>query len=230
MRLKIMLVGMVCVLCSYAAQAQPLTFNSDVPADNAATRTNWLAAMGIVTPENTLDFETGFVDGQILDDAALPGHPNLLIRHTATGEDAVIETGNGSISGSNPVGTFGIETSEDAFLELDFSSSPVDYVAFQDIDTGGTAITVVFTDNSTYDFNTETTSGSGDSAEFIGIFRDAEPLISLIRMDASGGGIWGIDTIEYGIVPEPSTYMMLGLLALFGLGYHRYRKKKTAVD
>lgn len=216
------------ILGTRTAQASMLTFNSDTPADNSATRTSWLAAIGISSPQSLVNFETGFTNGQNISGSTglFPG--GLVITDTSAG-NAIIRSGSGAFGGSNPVGTFSLLHNEAAYLALDFASNPVDYVAFQDIDQAGTSIRVTFVGGSIAMLAIETTGVSGDSAEFFGIYRNDFPKITKVELDASGDGQWGIDTIEYGTkpseaVPEPTTMLLLGF-GLIGLaGVRRFRK------
>jgi len=198
--------------------AAPLFFNSSSAANNAATRADWLVAIS-VTPQYLVDFESGFVNLQNIDDipGLFPG--GLVIRDSGPANQAIIRSGSGIINSSNPVGVFALTHNETAYLELDFTARPVDYVAFQDIDHTGTTFIVTFTDGTAVTGSFETTTGSDDSAEFFGIFRNDYPRIKLLQLDARGDGRWGVDNIEYGApvvmadVPEPGS---LGL-ALAGL-------------
>lgn len=95
---------------------------------------------------------------------------------------------------------FAATQNEKKYLVLDFSAKPVDYVAFQDIDHEGTEVTVEFVDGSqSFVFNIDETDASGDTAEFVGIFRNNMPRIKRVLLNASGDGRWGIDNLEYGI-------------------------------
>ena len=122
----------------------------------------------------------------------------------------VSKYGNGVINGSNPVGEFALTQNEEPFLEFDFSSNPISYFGFQDIDQAGTTGIVTFVGGGTANISFETTTVSGNSAEFFGIFNNDMPLITRVQLDASGDGLWGVDNLEYG-VPEPATLLLLGL-------------------
>ncbi len=173
-------------------------FNSPDSSENEATRQNWLNEIGIDNPQYLVDFETGFVDDQNISGVSGFFPNGLIVSDTSSAEEAIIRSGKGIINGSNPVGEFSLTHNEKPYLELDFSKNPVDYVAFQDIDAAGTGI-VTFTDGSTADIQFEPT-GDGDSAEFIGLFRNDMPPISLVQIDARGDGRWGVDNIEYGTI------------------------------
>jgi hypothetical protein len=118
---------------------------------------------------------------------------------------AIIQQGPGSIDLSNPVGEFalGHTPREGSDLVLDFSGRLVDYVSFQDIDTDGdnSLIEITFADNSTAVYRPDDTLALGNSAEFLGFFRNDLPPIRQLRFDFSGL-TWGLDNIEYGVV-EP---------------------------
>jgi hypothetical protein len=209
------------------AAASILTFNSPDNASNAATRAAWLAAIGIAAPENLVDFESGFVNGQNIDDVASLFPEGLVIRDTTSADQVIIRTGAGVINGSNPVGMFAATHNELAFLVLDFTLNPVDYVGFLDIDQAGTTGSVYFEGGGSAPISFETTAVGGNSAEFFGIFRNDQPRIVRVELDASGDGLWGVDNIEYGQlaqIPEPSVVLLLGL-GLASMGLLRARRR-----
>jgi len=208
-------------------QAGILTFNSIDPSGNAASRSSWLAAIGIATPQYLVDFESGFVDGQNISDVTGLFPAGLVIGDWGPAHQAVVRSGAGVINGSNPVGVFSVTQNEQPFLVLDFRLSPVDYVAFQDIDHAGATGLVVFLTwpqpGSSAPISFETTGGFGDTAEFFGIFRNDMPRIIGVLIDVIGDDLWGIDTIEYGVVPEPGSFL-LAAAGLAGLGLLRRRR------
>lgn len=205
---------------SGSAQAALMTFNSGIPANNATTRDSWLSAAGITTPQYLVDFETGFTEGQNVSGITglFPG--GLVIKDTTTSSSAKLRSSSTYFGGSNPVGSLSLAHNEGPHLVLDFTSRPVDYVAFQDIDHAGTNGVVIFTDGSSASISFETTGAGGDSAEFFGIFRNDMPQITQVKLDASGDGKWGIDTIEYGApvpIPGAAWLFVSGLAGLVGL-------------
>jgi hypothetical protein len=206
---------------STSLNAAMITFNSPNASDASSTRDAWLSATGVIAPQYLVDFETGFTDNQNVSGLTglFPG--GLVIRDTSVAGLAMIEGTAGGIGGSNPVGSYALEQNEAPYLELDFSSNPVDYIGFRDIDHTGTSITVTFVGGSTSLFTIETTTTSGNSAEFTGIFRNDMPKITLVQMDSSGDGSWAIDNLEYGAsaVPVPAAIWLFssGLIGLIGL-------------
>ena len=218
--MRLCLVALIGILMSAnIVSAAIMTFNSNAPANNSATRSNWLTAAGIVAPEYLVDFESGFADNQDISGVGGLFPANLIITDTSAANDAIIRSGAGIIGGSNPVGTFSVTQNELAFLELDFSTNPVDYIGFQGIDHTGTTGIVTFVGGGTADISLGATALSGNSAEFFGIFRNDMPQITLVQLDASGDRSWGIDTIEYS--PEPGT---LGLLLMGSLALLKTRR------
>jgi hypothetical protein len=213
---------------SAGAQAAVMTFNSPDHAGIATYRATWLAAVGIPAPAHLVDFESGFSNGQNVSGVTGLFPAGLVITDTDAGL-AVVRSGAGSIQNSNPVGTYSLTQNEQPYLELDFSASPIDYLAFLDIDHTGTTAVVTFDDGSTVNLSIETTLGRDDSAEFYGIFRNDRPLIQRVQLDASGSQPWGVDNIEYGVVPLPATLWMLGSsLGFLGLRRRGGRAEEAA--
>ena len=182
------------------AHADILIQNSTNAAGNAAAETDWLADIGISAAEvaHFVDFETGFTLGQNVSgvQGLFPG--GMVIIDTSPAGLATIQTSSSFFGGSNPVGSFAIAHNEQQWLELDFSAQPVDYVALNDIDQAGMLIVVHFADGTSTQFTIETTAASGNSAEFLGIYRNDRPPITRLQFDASGSPGWGIDNIQYG--------------------------------
>lgn len=204
--------------------AATLTFNSLSPSENEMTREAWLNASGITDSQFLIDFESGFIDGQNISGSTDIFPNELIIIDTSSSHRVSLE--GGSIGGSSPIGTLAIEHNERPFLRLDFSASPVDYVAFQDIDQAGTNGIITFVGGGNENLSFETTGGGGDSAEFFGIFRNDMPRIALIDLDASGDGQWALDNIEYGIVPIPPA-IVLFVSGFLGLSLVARRKAVT---
>ena len=208
-----------------------LTFNSDVPANNATFRNLWLAAIGIGSPQNLVNFESGFANPQNVSGVNGLFPAGLIITDTSAAGQAIVRSG--LIGGSNTVGTLSLVHNEQPFLVLNFAASPVDYIAFQDIDQAGTVGTVTFVGGGTAPISFETTGSGGDVAEFFGIFRNDMPRIVSVALDASGDGTWGIDTIEYGVVPqagvpEPSTLSLaMGALGIAAMLWRRRRARHS---
>jgi hypothetical protein len=196
------------VLFSFqAAGAGLIDFNSPDFSSNSATRTQWLNAIGITLPDILVDFENLAINQNVHNDATL--FTNLVI--TSSDEKALVQSDSSKFGDSNPIGTRALAHKESKILTLDFSSSPVDYVGFCAIDYYSFIGTAYFTDNSTAVFTEgDGTARSGDTAEFYGIFRNDLPRISMITFNIEGGDSeWGIDNIEYGVVPEPMTTALL---------------------
>lgn len=161
----------------------------------------WLADIGKAADQvqYTVDFETGFTAGQNVSGVSglFPG--GLVITDTGSAHSAKVQSSSTYFGGSKPVGSFALAHNESAYLELDFRANPVDYVSFRDIDHTGTSVIVHFTDGTTANTSFETTTGSGDNAEFFGIYRNDMPRITRVQLNATGDGEWGIDNIMYGI-------------------------------
>lgn len=194
-----------------------LLFNASTPADNAATLAAFRAAAGITSPQFFEDFES-YTVGTPMNGVTVTGGMTLF--NSAT--DTMEIRGPGAFGGSNPIGQRGLFKREAPWLVMDFSSGPALYVGAYDIDSGGAPVRVTYSDNSTQTFNLETTGAAGDSAEFFGFVAENNLLITKVEVDGSGSSGWGLDNIEYGVVPEPATLSVLGVLAIAALR----RKKK----
>ena len=197
-----------------AAGAASLIFNSSNEADVDIERNNWLAAIGVTNPQYIVDFESGFTDGENISGVTGLAPGGLVITDTSSSGNALISS---DVSGTAPLGSFAVTQNELPYLELDFSFSPVEYVAFRDIDHNGTSGVVTFVGEGTQNITLDTSQGVW--REFYGIFRNDMPLITKIQLDASGDGLWGIDNIEYGVVPIPPSVWLFGsgLMGLVGI-------------
>jgi hypothetical protein len=185
--------------------------NAGTSAQAAATRSAWLAAIGIAAPLHSVSFESGFTAGQSLEDqpGLLPG--GLVIRDQSSAETITVEgAGSPKLGGSLPVGSLALGHTG-AYVILDFSAAPVDYVGFRDIDLDGSTLVI-----HTGPFGQAAVLDASTSAEFVGLrAQPGDPPISLVSI--YGGGNfrdfdWGLDDLEYGVlVPEPGTAALLGL-------------------
>lgn len=196
------------------AQGAIQIFESPDVTQSATYRSNWLAAIGIAAPRFLEDLESGFTSGQNVSGVSGLFAGGLVITDTSSTQKVLVTQGNNSIGGSDPVGTYALAHNEKAYLELDFSAQPVDYVGFVDID--HTTITTPEVRITFLGGGVVTTDiDSANEAEFFGIYRNDMPRITLVQIDVSGDGEWGIDNIEYGLpVPEPESWLLL----LAGLG------------
>jgi hypothetical protein len=218
------------MLAATPTQAAVSLFNAATTADNATTRANWLAAIGIASPQFLVNFESGFVNNQDISGVGGLFPAGLIIDDTSPADAVLIQTGAGSIGGSNPVGNFSATHNEAPSLVLDFSASPVDYVGFLEIDQASTSGVITFVGGATANFNLDTTGSGGNIEEFFGIWRNDQPRIVSVAMNASGDGEWGIDNIEYGTVPAANVAPEPGSLALCGTvlagGWAARRRKR----
>lgn len=206
------------IVAGASIQAAPLIFNSATPAGNASARASWLAACGIASPDILADFEAlplGNIHG------VANVYPGLTV--TSSNSIANVTNSSGALGGSTPIGLQAMAAAENQLYTLSFAS-PVDYIGLLHMDLNTLGITVTYTDNST---TTHTVAGSGGSqgntAVFVGIYRNDKPGIQSIVLDGNGGdNEWGVDNIEYGAVPEPAT-MVAVAAGILGLARRRRR-------
>ena len=109
-------------------------FNAPVPAANDAARASWIVAIG-ETPQFLQDWESGYVDDQRVSGSV--GNGLSISGLGLGGGDPKIESGAGSIGGSNPVGAYTLEIAEGALvLTLAFDRA-LSYVGFLASDRAG---------------------------------------------------------------------------------------------
>ncbi|MBK9139687.1 MAG: hypothetical protein IPM17_13135 [Verrucomicrobia bacterium] len=226
------MVAAVVLAAVIPARANLIVHNSPQFSDNNTYRNAWLADIGISSPQWLVDFESGFTDNQNIKGAVIG--PDLTIGHTDSGTTVTVQQGAGVIGGSNPIGSFAAMFSGQAAGATLTFSQPVDYVGFYDIDRGTGDVTVNLVGGESFTFSMDTTAAAGNSAEFWGVFRnDKNRISSLVFAQDSGGGGWGIDNIQYGVIPEPSVAVQsLALLTpAFGfLAYRRWRGGQNRRD
>jgi hypothetical protein len=167
-----------------------------------------LPAAGQVFTET---FETGYTDGE-----TFTGSANMTLSPGPgfTAADFTIETGAGSINGSNPLESFALELPDQdngTVATLSFTA-PLAYFGFYYIDAGSPVI-----DGS--DFGN--TAASGDSALFGGFhFTAADNKTSIVIANVDGDGLWGLDGLVWGTLPSTSPIPVPAALPLLlgGLG------------
>lgn len=151
----------------------------------------FLAALG-EAPDVSIDFESGFADNQDVDGTTISG----MTITAAAGEFARIEQGNGSIGGSNPIGSFALELGDNSGTSVTFSfANAISYFGFYYIDAGSPTV-------NGFDFSS--TSATGNTATFGGLTFDlSENVTEVVFSSVSGDGTWGLDDIVFGATPAP---------------------------
>ena len=209
-----------------AASAEAATVYTDNSAtENAALFAAWSSAIG-ESPDFTQDFETGYTDGQAMNGADIGGGATIE-GVTAT---TAIESGAGSIGGSNPIGGFALEAFESNDQYLINFASPMDYISLYYIDLTGMSLTVT-TANGPAGYQVDTTAASGDSAEFWGYVAGSgdEAITSLLFSNVGGSAGWAVDNLAWGTfgngeggpneIPLPASLplLLVGVGAVWGL-------------
>ncbi len=195
------------IFAALAAHAQVTMFNANNPVDNDSVRSSWLAAAGVLSPQFAEDFESYSI-GTALSGVPLVG--GLTVTDTNVNPIQTVQSSSAFFGGSTPFGQ-GLALREGHTYEFVFAT-PVYYVGMYDIDQGDSDIRVFLADNTSVDFiNLDSTASAGLSGEFFG-FVSTGPAITGLRFVADGGdNEMGLDSIEYGAVPEPATMIALAL-------------------
>lgn len=217
--MRILFTGLA-ALSVQSAFAGVTFFNSDSFSGNAAKRDAWLAAAGVSAGANFIDFEAVSV-GTNLNSVDLGGGASIV--HPSG--SALVQSSPTFFGSSNPIGTRALAMTEvSGSISLSFDA-PVEYVGGYDIDMPGGTLKVTLADNTTESFSWDATGSSGNTAEFWGFWRNDTAGIKKVEfLSTSGGdGEWGLDNIEYGVVPEPGSVIGFGL-GVAMLGYLRRRR------
>lgn len=197
------------------SQANVQFYNSPDFASNGATRSSWLSDLGISAGDTLVDFES-YTVGQNLHNVDLGG-----VTVTHPGSSALVQSSSSWFGTSNPIDTKALAMIESGgSIALTFAT-PVMYAGGFDIDKPGSTIKITLSDDSNYSFSHDSTTSSGNSAEFWGV-RSLVPTLGITKVELIGttGGDteWGLDNLEFGgePVPEPATMaaLALGLVAV----------------
>ncbi|MFO0834988.1 MAG: GC-type dockerin domain-anchored protein [Phycisphaerales bacterium] len=195
-KLAVLMSGVVCSVGMAAGEIVVRNAQTNDAADIAARRAEWLADCGVAAPVYSVDFESGYTDGQNV--SGIPGlfPGGLVITDTWTTGLAEVRTGR-VFGGSYPNGNFALKHNEKPYLEMRFPGAGVSGFALSDIDHSGTTLVVHHSDGTTSTFSIETTTTGGVSGEFVGVWRNGRAPIVRVEMDATGDGTWGIDDIQW---------------------------------
>lgn len=197
-------------------------------ADMDATRQSWLNDLGISSPDETINFESGFTDLQNILGTTLSGGLTIT---SSTGGYAFVTDSSSDLGGSYPLGTFALAVDEGDSYAFDFSSS-ISYFGFYMMDNGSTNLTTNYTDGSSENTTINGSGSSGYNGTFLALTFD-KPVSSLYIPSVNGGdGEVGIDNIEFGStvptapIPEPATIFLFGTGIATLVGSRIRRKKK----
>jgi hypothetical protein len=204
---------------SASSMAAPMFFNSTSFANNATVRNDWLTAIGISGGDFLVDFEN-FAVGINLNGVDLGG--GVDVSHP-TGT-SLVQSNSSFFGGSNPIGTRALALAEVVNPIIISFATPADYIGGFDIDMPGCILRATFADNTTAQITLDATATSGNTAEFWGIWRNDAPGITRVEFLGTNGGDgeWGLDNLEYGLVPEPGTLLALAA----GLGAAAFRRRR----
>ena len=204
------------------ASAASFTAYTSSYADMDATRQSWLDDLGISSPDETIDFESGFANQQDILGSTLSG--GLTITSSTNGY-AFVTNSSSDLGGSYPLGTFALAVDEKDDYTFDFSSS-ISYFGFYMMDNSSTNLTINYTDGSSEGTTINHGGSGGYNGTFLGLTFD-KSVSSLYIPNVNGGdGEVGIDNIEFGnTVPIPPSILLFGS-GMFGLiGFRKkYRK------
>ncbi len=181
-------------------------------------RTNWLADLGINQPDTTIDFETGFFQDEIVLDTVLDGGMTI----SSPAGYGYVTNDSSDMGGSSPIGTFALAIDEGDAYTFSFAS-PISYFAFYMMDnsTMSNGLQVNYSDGSNELVSIPYGGSSGLKGAFLAMAFDKDVDSLYIANVAGGDSEVGIDNLEFGVVPEPTS---LVLLAIGGLVLRRSRK------
>ncbi len=201
-----------------ALMAAPLTFASGSFGNNATVRMNWMTATGITAPDHSAIFDN-LADGNIHGVANV--YPGLTI--TSTNSSAIVTSNASLLGSSNPIGLKAVALTENSVQTVTFAT-PIDYFSLISIDASSVAITVNYVGGGSSVHSNGSSSSSGNTGVFFGLYRNDQPQITSLILNGDGGdGEWGLDNVEYGVVPEPGTMLVLGLGAVAAVAKRRRR-------
>lgn len=192
---------------SYVAFASGMLFASSSPANNASTRTSWLSAAGVTTPEFFDGFET-YAVGTVLNGSAINGGA-VLSATVAIDQGGVVQSNPSFFGGATPIDTKALALVEQT-ATFTFAT-PVDYFGAYRMDAPGLIWTITYSDGQAEQYGLGNTGSNG--VIFAGIWRNNMPKIKQVTYGSftAGDGKWGLDNIEYGAVPEPTSLLIFGL-------------------
>ncbi|MCB0826013.1 MAG: PEP-CTERM sorting domain-containing protein [Armatimonadetes bacterium] len=205
------------VAIAAVAPSQAVVFyNAASHGDNGTVQSQFYTDLGIAGPSNLEDFESYGI-GTNMNGVTITG--GLTFNNTGTG--ALEVRGPNQFGGASPNGQRGLWHNESPWLELSFAT-PVQYVGGVDIDHTAGTVRVTTQSGATSTFSLDSTSGANQDFEFWGLRADVTgEWITKVEFDVGGDSSWGIDDVQYGPVPEPTT---LGILALSALALKRRKK------
>ncbi len=209
--------SIVLLALSSSAFATLTSYQGRYGSEMDMARASWLSDLGISEPDTTIDFETGFVQDEVVLDTVLDGGMTI----SSPAGYGYVTNDSADMGNSLPIGTFALAIDEGDAYTFSFAS-PISYFAFYIMDnsTMTNGLQVNYSDGSSDLVSIPNGGSSGLNGIFLAMTFDKDVDSLYIAHVSGGDSEVGIDNLEFGTVPEP---MSLSLLALGSLAILRRR-------